>query len=45
MSAPRPLRGKADIEKAALNKGVSQVLALATFLSAANSLPRRGLVQ
>ena len=28
------VRGKADIEKAALNKGVSQVLALATFLSA-----------
>jgi hypothetical protein len=28
------IRGKADIEKAALNKGVSQVLAVATFLSA-----------
>ena len=28
------IRGKADIGKAALNKGVSQLLAVATFLSA-----------
>ena len=33
MSASRP-PGKADIEKAALNKGVSQVVADAAFLSA-----------
>jgi hypothetical protein len=46
MSAPRSLSGgKADIEKAALNKGVSQVPALASFLSPADSLPRSGLVQ
>ena len=28
------IRGKTDIGKVALNKGVSQVLAVATFLSA-----------
>jgi hypothetical protein len=39
------VRGKTDIEKAAVKKGVSRVLALATLYPPADFLPRSGLVQ